>query len=158
MVCLWNMGNNFFHASMNLEDSDWTYAYYQKQGILSFHTLSLKSESDTQNNTNFGYDRQEDTSCHHQSFCWHFFDLTGDCATSDMFFFTWWHDGSVHVKPWFLSTTRTLWCVLCYKASVYWGLMHDMFFAITLISYHTNNKDTLHIPGSIHWHNHINIY
>ena len=80
------MGNNFFHASMNLEDSDWTYAYYQKQGILSFHTLPLKSESDTQNNTNFGYDRQEDTSCHHQSFCWHFFDLTGDCATSDVFF------------------------------------------------------------------------
>ena len=48
---------------MNLEDSDWIYAYYQKQEILSFHIISLKSESDTQNGTHFGYDRQESFCC-----------------------------------------------------------------------------------------------
>ena len=29
----------------------------------------LGKESDTQNSTDFGCDRQEGTSCHHQSFC-----------------------------------------------------------------------------------------
>ena len=65
--------------------------------------------------------------------------------------------GSAHVQPWYLSTTRTLWCVLCYKTPVYWGLTHNMVFSSTLIWYHTH-KHTQHVQGPIDWSTHINIY
>ena len=45
--------------------------------------------------------------------------------------------GSTHIQPWYLSTTRNLLCVLCYKTPVYWSLTHNMVFSSTLIWYDT---------------------
>ena len=44
-----------------------------------------------------------------------FFGWIGDHATFDVLFYL--KYGSIHVKPWYLSTRRTLMCVLCNKAS-----------------------------------------
>ena len=55
------------------------------------------------------------------------FDRMGDHATTDVL-----SDlmilRSTFAKPLCLSTTRTLWCVLCNKSSVYWDLEHDEAF------------------------------
>ena len=51
----------------------------------------------------------------------YFFEWMGGSTTSDVLFivlcFTSLHYGSTHVEPWYLSTTRTLWCVLWNKVS-----------------------------------------
>ena len=51
-----------------------------------------------------------------------------DHAISDVLFVTPWYYEFTHVEPWQFSITRTLRCALCYKASVYWILTHDMDF------------------------------
>ena len=55
-----------------------------------------------------------------------------------MCYFTNWYQGSTHVKPWYLSTRRTLMCFLCSKFTEVWHIM--WFFAGTLIWY----QDTRH--------------
>ena len=72
-----------------------------------------------------------------------FFDWMGDCAKS-CYFFTSWHYGSTHVELWDLSTTKTLWCVLCNKASVYWGLTYAMVFVRTLNWCHKHIQTKTH--------------
>ena len=72
--------------------------------------------------------------------------------------FTLWYYGSTHIEPSYLSTRRTLLCVLCNKA---WCLLRPdipWFFANTLIWYHAHK----HIHAKTHntlcgqyWH--INI-
>ena len=61
-------------------------------------------------------------------------------------YFTYWYYGSILVKPCYLSTRRTLTCVLCNKASsLLWS--HTWFFASTLIWYHTHK----HTHTKTHW-------
>ena len=72
-----------------------------------------------------------------------FFDWMGDRSTS-VLFLTQLHYGSTHVKSWYLSTTRTLRCVWCNNASVYWGLRYDLVFCWYWFDITHTNKDTRH--------------
>ena len=76
------------------------------------------------------------------SFVASFFDWMGDHITSDLLSFTYWHMDLRMSSLGIFSTTGTLLCVLCNKASVYWGLTHDVtwFLASTLVLYHTYTK------------------
>ena len=50
----------------------------------------------------------------------------------------WWY-GSTHVEPWYLSTRRTLMCVLCNKTEVWHNVVFHCYSDIT----HTNKHSTL---------------
>ena len=58
------------------------------------------------------------------------------------------NSGSTHVEHCYLSTRRTLICVLCNKRQVYWGLAHNVVFhwyshLISHTDKHTNTYSTL---------------
>ena len=45
-----------------------------------------------------------------------------------MYYFTEWYYESAHVRPWYLSTRRTLACVLCTKVSCFRKVWHITWF------------------------------
>ena len=70
-----------------------------------------------------------------------------------MCYSTEWYYGSTHVKPWYLSTRRTLMCVLCNKVSsllgsdTWYGFLLVLWFNITHTNTHTHthtHKHTTH--------------
>ena len=65
----------------------------------------------------------------------------------------------LHIEPRYLSTRRTLMCVLLNKASsllrsdTWCGFLLVLWFDIT-----HRHKDTQHTQGPVDWHTHTNIY
>ena len=66
--------------------------------------------------------------------------------------------GSTHVAPWYLSTRRTLMCVLCNKAS---SLLRSDTCGFLLVLWfdikHTHNT-AQHIQGPVDWHSYKYLY
>ena len=79
----------------------------------------------------------------HCSFCCLVFLTKWVIAPHLMCYFAEWYYGSTHIKPWYLSTRRTLMCVLCNKASSL--LRSDTCdFLLALWWYHTHTNTQTH--------------
>ena len=62
------------------------------------------------------------------------------------------------VKLWYLSTRRTLMCVLCNKASRLLRSDTRDFLLILWFDIKHTHRDTQHTQGPVDWHTHINTY